>query len=114
MANNYSLLSSLATAAFFVLKDRKNTNLWSCEIFILYKKHVELSLRQLLKTATIPKAVFSFRGYNIIFYIVAHNMQCFMQHRALLFLFAGGHQTYFAEQSFDGSMAIFSHMLQSY
>lgn len=32
--------------------------------------------------ATIPKAVFSFRGYNIIIYIVAHNSQFYMQHRA--------------------------------
>lgn len=46
--------------------------------------------------ATIPKAVFSSGGYNIIFYIVAHNMQFSMQHRALLFLFAGGNQGYFA------------------
>lgn len=119
MANNYSLLWSLAIAAFFLLKDRSNTDEWSCELFTLYEKHVEWSLRQLLKMATIPKAVFSSRGCSIIFYIVGHNMQFSMQHRALLFLFVGGHQGYFAGEGFDGSIlhndnGIFSHTVLSY
>lgn len=35
MANNYGLLWSLSTAAFFLLKDRKNTYEWSCVLVIL-------------------------------------------------------------------------------
>lgn len=56
MANNYGLLWSSITTAFFLPKDKKKkkTDKWFCCLFkhVVWKtKHTEWSLRQLLKTS---------------------------------------------------------------